>query len=321
MIWFNVMKLPQDIEKYILLYLYDELNGTDRQEFETHVQFNEDNRKKLEEMQAFHKVLANKPALELQDEKLSELRLQLRERLRHEKQGFLEKIGLAEFMESINWNGFSVRLAIGLALFMSGLFAGNYFSSIPPQHQLARMLSQEHISNINLLQYDPGTGNVQIDYETVQQVRLQGGVENENIRKVLAYAISRENHPGRRLNAVKAATGFTLADDELVTALIHAIQKDSVEGVRLKAVKVLKKMASNKKVKRAFIQILLNDENPAMRIEAIDALSLVEDNDVRPIFRNALQDDTNEFVRLKASKVLERTENPEIKSREINFEE
>ncbi len=313
------MKLPQDIEKYVLLYLYDELNEADRKEFEAHIHFNEVSRTKLEEMRVFQKTLASKSVFEPQEERLSELRLQLRERLRHEKQGFWEKTGLPEFWESIRWGVFSMRLAGSAALFMIGLFAGNYFFAMPAKSPVAEMPSQ-YISNINLLQYDPGTGNVQVDYETVQQVHLQGGVENEDIRKVLAYAISRENHPGRRLSAVKAATGFSLADDDLVNALIHAIQKDSVEGVRLKAVKVLKTMASNSKVKLAFIQILLNDENPAMRIEAIDALSQVEDNDVRPIFRNALLDDTNEFVRLKASKVLERTENPEIKSREINFE-
>ena len=73
----------------------------------------------------------------------------------------------------------------------------------------------------------------------------------------------------------------------------------------------------NEKIKRAFIRTLLKDTNSAIRIEALNALSGIEDEaDVRPIFRGASQDDDNEFVRWQASMALERLQNPNIKNTE-----
>ena len=124
-----------------------------------------------------------------------------------------------------------------------------------------------------------------------------------------------EEHPGLRLDAVKAAGAKSISDEELEDALIYAMKNDEIDGVRLKAAKVLTNLPINEKIKRAFIRVLIRDANSAIRIEALNALSGIKgEADVRPIFRNASQDDGNEFIRLQASKALERLENPNIQN-------
>jgi len=314
------MKLPEQLDKYALLYLYDELDKLEKQAFETHLKYNADSRKRVDELRAFHGVLAARKPFEPSEEALAFARANLRQRLREERRQMLRP----GWWESLRM-GLSFRMAPGavafsLVLFLVGIQIGRLLVPQKTRNRIAsENLLQSHdrlaISDVDMIRYEPKTGIVNVEYKILQDVVLQGNIKDEAIRQVLIHTIMTEDHPGRRLMAIKATGGAAFSDHDLEDALIHAMERDEVSGVRLRAAKVLRYLSMTADIKQAFIRVLLKDPNPAMRMEALDVLSRLRETDVLPIFQNASRDDENEFVRLKASRILERTENPEVGDR------
>ncbi len=310
------MKLPKDLEQAIVLYLYDELSPAEREELETHLRFNEESRRRLQELRQVHGLLDQRRQPEVSGVLLNAARSRLRERLRQQRREATGESWWQRFAAARHapW----LRLAVGAAAcVLFGILIGRFALSADEKRpdfsdRIVHADGRGFVSDIDLIQYDPGSGMVTIHYKKVQDVALQGKIEDEEIRNMLSYAIRTEDHPGRRLTAVKAVAHATSSDVELEKALIEAMEHDEIDGVRLKAARVLKAMPMNDRIKRAFVRALLKDPNSAIRIEALDALSQISSDDVRPILQNAAEDDENDFVRLKASRTLERTQNPTL---------
>jgi len=320
------MKQSDHLEQQIPLYLYGELEKVKKEEFEVHLDSCEHCRKQLEETRALHNTLGKKASFEPSEPLMSKLRSGLRERLRDERQAEFKQSWWERFSEIIAERSGGIQLAGALAFLIVGILIGRVaFLPAITGTQLERKFAAEvqeesslpFMTSVDLIQYDPKSGNITVRYKSIQDVSLRGNVEDPSIRKLLVHAIRTEEHPGRRLTAVRASGAKSFSDEELEDALIYAMQNDEIDGVRLKAAKVLTNLPINEKIKRAFIRALLKDTNSAIRIEALNALSGIKDEaDIRPIFRDASQDDDNEFVRLQASKALERLENPDIKNTE-----
>jgi len=317
------MKQSDHLEKQIPLYLYGELEKVKKEEFEVHLDSCEHCREQLEETRALHNTLGKKASFEPSEPLMSKLRSDLRERLRDERKAEFNETWLDRFIEKISERGVGIQLTGALAFLIVGILIGRvaFVPANTGTGEFAAELQEENslpfMASVDLIQYDPKSGDITVQYKSIKDVSLRGNVEDPAIRKLLVHAIRREEHPGRRLTAVRASGAKSFSDEELEDALIYAMQNDEIDGVRLKAAKVLTNLPMNEKIKRAFIRALLKDTNSAIRIEALNTLSGIKDEaDVRPIFRGASQDDDNEFVRLQASKALERLENPNIKNTE-----
>ncbi len=317
------MKQNDHLEKQIPLYLYSELGKAEKEEFEAHLDHCEHCREQLEETRGLYNTLGKKASFEPSESLMSKLRSGLRERLRAERKAKFNESLWDRFIEKISERGAGIQLAGALAFLIVGILIGRvaFVPANTGTGEFAAELQEENslpfMASVDLIQYDPKSGNITVEYKSVRDVSLRGNVEDPAIRKLLVHAIRTEEHPGRRLTAVRASGAKSFSDEELEDALIYAMQNDEIDGVRLKAAKVLTNLPINEKIKRAFIRALLKDTNSAIRIEALNALSGIKDEaDVRPIFRGASQDDDNEFVRLQASKALERLENPNIKNTE-----
>lgn len=311
------MKTGEHLTKFIPLYLYDELDDDEKTNFERHVTDCEACRQQVREFRANQKVLDEKILLAPTEALLTQSRQRLRERLRREQRRSIREPRWQPLLDYVLARRAAAGFLGAVALFLFGVLLGRTIwapQALPPalNPQVAADvysdgIRQPLINNIDLIQYDPLSGQVTVRYKSVSDVLLKGNVKDAAIRNILAYAIRREAHPGRRLTAVKAFGGHRFADSEVEDALIYALVHDTVEGVRLKAAKVLKSLPINERIKKAFIQVLLNDPNPAVRIEAVDALSDVrEPEDVVSVFQHASKDDENEFIRLRTSEVVER---------------
>lgn len=311
------MNLPKDLDQAILLYLYDELNPAEKEEFETHLRYNPASRDRLEELRDFHQLVDQRTAPAPSEAVLEASRLKLRERLRAEKERLLRKPWRRKWFNTFDLRATIPRVAGVLAVLFFGIFLGRFWPPDPAGEQLVLQTdyvsaTTPAISDIDMVSYDPKSGLVTVHYKSMQEVALQGNIQDPAIRRVLSYTIRDEQHPGRRLEAVKAAGRAGFKDDELQAALIKAMLADEIDGVRLRAAKALKGLPLDDQLKNAFIRVLLDDPNPAVRIEAVEALSTVTTDDMQPVFRNAAAQDENEFVRLKAARTLERTQNPEV---------
>ncbi|NIR51327.1 hypothetical protein GWO43_22330 [candidate division KSB1 bacterium] len=311
----------EHLEKRIPLYFYDELTEAERKELEVHLEYCESCRQQFEEVQSLHKVLDKRAVLEPNSDILERSRLMLRERLREERREAMKEPWWQRLIGHLSLQPhIGLQLAGAVFILILGVFLGKFFWTGTKQQfvpEIARTtrigeMDESLIANIDFIEYNPTSGTVTVKYKRVNDMFVQGQIDDPPIRKLLTHAIRSESHPGRRLTAVKALGEHAFSDHEVEDVLVYAMEYDAVDGVRLKAAKVLKTLPITPKIKQAFIRVLLKDANPAIRIEAVEALSQAADEDVLNVFQDASQDDENEFIRLKAAKELERREEGRI---------
>lgn len=316
------MKKTNHVEKLIPLFFYDELSRIEKQQVQAHIEDCELCRRRFEETQRLHETLDRKIFMQPSEQALLQARAQLRARLRQENQARLRDPRWQRLSDFVSAAKPTWQLAGAAALLAIGVMAGKFVwapsetrqtVSAPAAGTQPQQASSPFITNIDLIEYDPQTGNVIIKYKSISDVLVQGKADDEPIRNLLAYAIRTEGNPGRRLAAVKAVSGQFSSDSELENALIHALENDTVDGVRLRAAQALRTLPMNDVIKKAFIRVLMKDPNPSIRIVAVEALTPVRgEKDVLPVFQDVAKDDENDFIRLKTSSALERLENPKI---------
>jgi len=145
---------------------------------------------------------------------------------------------------------------------------------------------------------------------------IQGDVEKPEIQELLAQTLLNEDRPNIRLKTVRALQNTHKIDDNVISALSEVIDKEENPGIRLKAVKLLTSIPITSSIKDVLTQVLvrvfLNDSNSAIRIEAFEGLSKVDNGSVTPVIFSAAKNDSSEYIRTKAKKILERTENPAL---------
>lgn len=227
------------------------------------------------------------------------------------------------------WRG-ALRLGFAVAVLLAGVLIGRKFFapaplarvSNPAAAVLPALLAQQpiatesvvlapHLAHVHAIRIDAETGQIEIEFSTVNNVSLRGSTEDPIVRQVLAHAMRPQEHTGLRLRAVKAVSESTPAqlaaatDNELIAALLQVLRHDANDGVRLKAVEALKKLPLTDKVKEALIQTLLRDSNAAVRVQAIEALSRYRAEEKIPALEAAAASDSNGYVRLQAVRLLD----------------
>jgi hypothetical protein len=302
-----------DEDKQIMLYLYAELPEAERKAFEQRIKNDKDLSRKVERMRHLHGVLNTKPVPEPSPVQLDSLRLKLRDRIRAERRRLTWRDKIKDWTVIFTERRFILEFAVAVALVFMGIAIGRNgdVADAPVTHTPGETAAGVplQIDDVEALAYDPASGLVTARYRTVQQVTATGTITDNSIRQILSHAIRSEQHPGRRLAAVKAMSKRSFNDRELEAALIYAMENDSIAGVRLKAAAVLSGLTLTPAIKEAFITTLLKDDNSAVRIQALEALdSHILEQEVAPVFMNASRKDENEFVRIKASQALQRIE-------------
>ena len=309
------MKSCKKYRKWLALYALDELNDDERQELEAHLKSCPVCAADLKEEKSLMARVAQSRLPEPSDDLLTQCRTELRFRLRVERRKH-QTAWWQRAAEALNpFTSLRLALAGPVVMLFIGILIGHYFyppQPTTPSEEIASTTNEERIINVRNLRLNPVTKQVEVEFTTVKDVFLCGDMDNELIRKALIYSLQNQHTPGMRIRAVKALRATPVRGDDLMAALIYALENDENSGVRLKAAKVLKSMPLNEYIKRAFIRILLRDTNPAVRIEAVDALSQIKEESVKPVMQRAARRDENEYVRLKASRALERlVEHPE----------
>jgi len=134
-------------------------------------------------------------------------------------------------------------------------------------------LSKMAVAGINLSPYpNAAPGTVQLQLRAEQPMVLSGNADDSNMRRVLTYVV--EN--GDRFDA----------------------------GVRLDCLDALRAQARNAQVRQALLTAARKDQNPAVRMKAIEALRDSSDDAVREAMLDALTHDVNPGVRVEVVNML-----------------
>ena len=217
--------------------------------------------------------------------------------------------GLTTPARSFAWAGSA------LSLMAAGFFVGYLVygaSDLSRDDSLEVFRNPEiRVTGVAFEQTDPGSNLVALSFNATRQVRLEGSLDDAEIQRILAHALIAEENPGVRLQAVSVLQQKSPAEQEAITALIGALRTDPNPAVRQLALAALRGYPSTQEIRSAFVDVLLNDRNARIRIEAIEGLSAasasglqIEDAALERLGRQ-LDRDENSYVRRKGKAFLE----------------
>jgi len=173
------------------------------------------------------------------------------------------------------------------------------------------------VASISSIVQEPNSNMVEVRYNQMVPQRIQGPLDDPNIRQLLMMASENAASAGVRddsvgLLAAECRAGHSCNAAGIRDALMVALRYDKNEGVRDKALQGLEPyVAEDMRVRDAVLEALLNDGDPRIRTEAINVLAPVEaDTSVRQVLSTVANSDHNPQIRNVSRQVLSRA--PEI---------
>ncbi len=309
------------IKKWIQPSFYSELKNEKKSVLELHLKDYDKCRNELEQQRNLLSLISNKK-LEVDDKLLMEARVQLRGAIRNERQrkGYLDN--MVQYLNEFITIPFRAVLS-GAALLAIGFFVGYLFygsSTIDPNklpdkinHQFTVFQDDVTISNISFIDSDLSDGEVEFTFVAMKPVYLKGRVDDPQIQSILTYSMLNEQNPGSRFNSINAmySEKSIKFDVDVKNALITVVMTDENPGVRREALKLMKKLPYDEDVKQAFIYVLTTDTSSGLRIEAINALvdagkkGFTFNKNEIDLFKQKLQTDDNSYIRYRTKTILQ----------------
>ncbi|OGU72858.1 MAG: hypothetical protein A2V93_01805 [Ignavibacteria bacterium RBG_16_34_14] len=306
--------------EWIQLFLYDELTQKEKDELNNHLNDCNECNAELEKQKKLLSILKNTALPEPDENLLSEARREFSAALK------VERTKRSSFsFPKINLSGsfFSpIKVAFsGAGVLAVGIFIGfllfnkqneNVIPVIEEENTLSSLEDRTQITNLRFIDQDPSDGEIEFTVDAIKPLRIKGKISDPKIQNMLTYSILYEENPGIRLNAINLIkTNVQNNDEEIKAALITVAKYDTNIGVRREALKLLRSFPFDSEVREALLYILLNDENSAMRIEAITSLKEISEKgtgfnqDEISAFRENLKKEENNYVKFQMKTVLQ----------------
>ena len=298
------------VKQNVTLYIYDELPDDARHELEHHTEHCAGCAAELKASREFRGAMSEAfPSSDPTPNLLAASRMRLSEALESAEpvHRWRWTLDLAGWLQQVRF-----APALALVLLMIG-FAGGVMASykllskpseIAQNPKNSPITSQASIAGIKSIIPDPGSRKVEIQYDTVQPVKVEGSIDEPRIQQLLLFAARSNYNAGVRMDSVDLLAQRP-EDRQIRDALIFALRYDANPGVRLKALDGLGPYVQNDtSVRNAVLDALLNDSNPGVRSEAIMLLKpLKADAAVRQAFQQ-LSRDKSKFIRSESQRVL-----------------
>ncbi|MBV9303360.1 MAG: HEAT repeat domain-containing protein [Acidobacteriaceae bacterium] len=301
-----------EVQTSLSLYLYNELDFAQEEELEQHLSECALCKRALDREKTWHASL-NAEQAESPLDLLSECRQELKSAISKSK---LESKAPASHWWS--WgkqlgflhSAWSTQIAFASFLVFAGFTTGRLINR-------TSLLNGNGISEASLL----GSGaarvrdiqpsddhRVRIVVDRVNEQEITGSLNERAIRDLLMAAARDSSDPGIRVDSFEMLKDQSGAD--VRDALIYAASHDANPGVRLKALQGLGRFANDSATRQSLAAVLTNDDNPAVRSEAIDVLAPPAGAiQVTPELVGTLQEimrsgQSDDYVRLRCMQLL-----------------
>ena len=156
---------------------------------------------------------------------------------------------------------------------------------------------------------NPNNGSVQISYNVMNGVQIQGSGNDPAVQQMLTLALLNSGELSLRLRAVKvleqmACAGMEL-DDAYVNTLGQILAHENNTGVKLSIVKILACIHTKPRARDLLIRSMLTDDNEAIRIQAFKSLTQNQnETDASDSFLSTTKTDSNTYIRTKSLELL-----------------
>jgi hypothetical protein len=315
------MKCETAQENIILAHygeLPDELAGA----LEQHLTICEDCRHELIAMQAVEERLALLPVTEPDPNMLTQARMRLDDAL--------DLIPPSGFFQRLRTNFFTwvghVQSAPALATllvgvgFISGTLV-NQYEAHKAELAKPKVITVSHptdgaVANVTGIVQSPNSELVQVNYNRVIPETREGSLDDPEIRELLLKGINTPTADDVRVDAVSLLANECKVGHECVSGgdpksvrnqLLVTMLYDEDPGVRLTALEGLQRyVGQDPRVRDAIAESLSRDPSAAVRKEAITTLAPVRtDSTVRQVLRTASTRDENAYIRTASYNALQ----------------
>ncbi|MFZ3201983.1 MAG: HEAT repeat domain-containing protein [Candidatus Acidiferrales bacterium] len=171
------------------------------------------------------------------------------------------------------------------------------------------------LAGINVMPPDGGElPQVRLQLQAREPVTLEGNVNDDNVEQVLLYMLNDDARfcSGARLDAVDLLRARN-SDPKVRTALCHTVHTDHDAAVRLKALEALNgsDMQDPDMVLQTVLDALESDQNPGVRIEAVDTLrdmaakgQVASDDRALAVLRDRMEKDPDTYIRAQSAAAI-----------------
>lgn len=302
------------LQSLLMDYLYGEPSESARKEFERELAANPALQAMLAEERRLDSSLPIGAQPRITDERLQGNRWVLQQNLQRERR---TAFSLQQWLNSLAQRPFTVAFQ-GLAMaatFVLGLFIATpapVGTDLPGATLAAAEISpleliesdDYEIYQLKVNSFDAATGAIDLSFSLASETRLQGNVADQGIHRLMAVALQDDIDPASRLDTINALQPVRSGSD-VQDALIYVLRNDENPGVRYQAVQSLVTLASVDRVRDALRYALSEDVNPGVRLEAFQALASYQDPETLAVFRNQMDNDSNEYIRTQARNIVE----------------
>ena len=169
------------------------------------------------------------------------------------------------------------------------------------------------IASISSIARVPNSEMVDVTYNQVVPQRLEGSLDDPDIRQLLLMASQNSEPTSVRGDSVgllvaECRAGHSCQAAGIRDALMVLLRYDQDAGVRAKALEGLQPyVVEDVRVRDAVLEALMNDSDPKIRTSAITILEPVEaDTSVRQVLHTVANSDENPHIRTVSRQVLSR---------------
>lgn len=322
------MTIPENTEQLqlrVISYLYGGLDAEELRQFEKELEMNSQLQQLLEDEQRLDSAfpIGTQPAVSA--ERLQGNRWLLHQNLQKQSRSLFPwrqwMDGLAERPFTVAFQGAAMAMTFVLGIYVAspavspdsavveGLVASTSEAGFTPL-QLVNNEDYE-IYQLKVNGYDATTGDIDLSFSLASETRISGNVKDQNIHGLMAVALQNDISSASRLDAIDALQPVS-AGNEVYQALIHVLKNDRNPGVRYQAVRSLVALADEGEVRDALRSALNDDVNQGVRLEAFQALAAYPEEETLQIFRQKMEVDSNEFIRVQSRMIVEQSDSAVI---------
>jgi hypothetical protein len=309
----------QGVQSSLSLYLYGELDFAREEEIENHLAQCAACQLSLAREKQWH-TLTNAQVQEPPLDLLAECRQQLRPGLARETSppsGVRSWFRWANPFE-VSFTRWSSQVALASMLVFVGFASARLLDhgslGAPAVNQMS-LLNPAHALIRDIQADDSGLVRLVVDQES----EIAGHIDDANVRSLLISG-ARQPDAGVRFYIVQLLNRETNPQkgDDLRQVLLDVVRNDPNPAVRLEAIDGLRRFAGDPAALETIKFVLLHDSNPGVRYQAINIIAPPDrEITITPAMTQAVQDvmrssPEDEYVRARCSQILEEAKSPLI---------